>query len=556
MLNRRLFTAWRLLKSGKLKEIFKRTFRLLNDLTTEKIEVKYSEWRERWVELNEVEKKRIIEIINSLPHRPIFALLLDVKGGDAVSVFSTINSVMRQLYPNWLLFIMNNDPSDIELSETLSSFNDSRIKIITPDDRELDNWIIELTPKIELHEMCLFATVNSIIANPKIALIYADHDHVDSFGVYCDPYMKPDWNPDLFAAMDYLGPIIAYKKELWETFKETGVDKHQLLIQTTKELSSDEVFHIPNVLSTVRIADNQNHLEPVCKRVIYDLAEPEPTVSILIPTRNQGQMLERCLESIFEETNYSDFEVVLVDHETVEPRALKVIETFREKENFNVINFSGSFNFSSMMNRAAMAAEGRILVLLNNDTEIVESTWLTELVSQVSRPEVGIAGALLLFADGTIQHAGVHPGKRGLMGHGHKHFSGESSGYFSRLKAVHEVAAVTGACLAVEKSTWFDLGGLDEKNLAVAYNDIDLCFKAREKGLRVIFTPYAKVIHHESVSRGADNDPEINSRLRKELETMLSRWSELIEIDPAYSPNLSFDGGSFKLAANPLIRSF
>ena len=142
------------------------------------------------------------------------------------------------------------------------------------------------------------------------------------------------------------------------------------------------------------------------------------------------------------------------------------------------------------------------------------------------------------------------------MGHGHKHFSGESSGYFSRLKAVHEVAAVTGACLAVEKSTWFDLGGLDEKNLAVAYNDIDLCFKAREKGLRVIFTPYAKVVHHESVSRGADNDPEINPRLQKELETMRSRWSELIEIDPAYSPNLSFDGGSFKLAANPLIKNF
>ena len=137
------------------------------------------------------------------------------------------------------------------------------------------------------------------------------------------------------------------------------------------------------------------------------------------------------------------------------------------------------------------------------------------------------------------------------MGHGHKHLSGETPGYFNRLKAVHEVAAVTGACMAIKKSTWFDLGGLDEENLTVAYNDIDLCFKAREKGLRIIFTPFAKIIHHESISRGEDKDPILNERLRKELETMHSRWNEIIEFDPAYSPNLKFDGGSFKLAERP-----
>ena len=200
---------------------------------------------------------------------------------------------------------------------------------------------------------------------------------------------------------------------------------------------------------------------------------------------------------------------------------------------------------------AAGVATGQVLISLNNDTEIVEPEWLTELVSHVSRPEVGVAGALLLFGDNTVQHAGIHPGEGGLMGHGHKHLSGESSGYFSRLKAVHEVAAVTGACMAIEKSTWFELGGLDQENLAVAYNDVDLCFKARKKGLRVIFTPFSKVLHHESVSRGFDNDPAINDRLKKELKTMKDRWGEFIEYDPAYSPNLSFDGGSFKLAENP-----
>ena len=139
------------------------------------------------------------------------------------------------------------------------------------------------------------------------------------------------------------------------------------------------------------------------------------------------------------------------------------------------------------------------------------------------------------------------------MGHGHKHLRGDSTGYFSRLKAVHEVSAVTGACLAIEKSFWDDLGGLDEQNLTVAYNDIDLCLKAREKGYRIIFTPFAKLMHHESISRGSDDDPAVNERLNREINVMLDRWGDLLEYDPAYSPNLSLEGTSFALSEEPRI---
>ena len=440
---------------------------------------------------------------------------------------------------------------DSDSFERLSIFDDSRVKIVTQETSELDDWVIELAQEVELHELSLLVIAKSIIQNPEIAIIYGDHDHIDSSGIFCDPHMKPDWNPDLFAAMNYLEPLVVCKKELWDSAKETVKDRYEVLSKATNRVAPNKIFHIPHVLSTLQTTNDLNHLEPACNRVVYDLPEPMPPVSILIPTRDQGEMIERCLESLFERTNYKNFEVVLVDHETSEARAVKAIKKFKEKENTKVVDFRGSFNFSSMMNLAAKKADGEVLVLLNNDTEIIQPEWLTELVSQVSRNEVGIAGALLLFADGTIQHAGVHPGEGGLMGHGHKHLSGESYGYFSRLKAVHEVAAVTGACLCIEKNTWFDLGGLDEKNLSVAYNDIDLCFKAREKGLRVIFTPYAKVIHHESISRGPDNDPVINSRLSKELETMKNRWGEFIKIDPAYNPNLRSDGGSFKLASEP-----
>ena len=243
----------------------------------------------------------------------------------------------------------------------------------------------------------------------------------------------------------------------------------------------------------------------------------------------------------------------MVDHETTEARARRVLDSLVGDTISQVISFSGPFNFAAMINRAAEAATGSVLVLLNNDTEIIEEGWLNELVAQVSRPEVGVVGALLLFSDGTIQHAGVHPGVGGLMGHGHKHLPADHPGYFGRLLVAHGVAAVTGACMAVEAATFERLGGLDEKHLGVAYNDIDLCLKARQAGLRVVFTPHARLTHHESVSRGFDTDPVQQERLGQELASMAERWGDLLYADPAYSPNLAFGGEGFGLSDPPRI---
>jgi len=547
-------TAWRLLKSGEHKELLSRIYKFTVASSRKKSPIEYSNWREQWVELNKESRKELVEQIEVLSSRPSFTLILDTAGWDTASLFSTIDSVTEQLYPDWVLHITNGNMSDSDLPEKIRILNDSRIKISEISASDPTDWVVELSPDTQLHEAALFSAAVAINENPEIAILYSDHDHVDPHGNFCDPYMKPDWNPDLFAAMNYLTPFIAFKRELWANHGDRPSDQYLFLVEIAKTLSRNKIFHIPHVLATVRINGDGGHLQPACKRVIHDLPDPAPTVSILIPTHDQGYILERCLKSIFEKTDYLSFEIILIDHETTEVKALNVISEFKGRKNFKVVNYSGSFNFSAIMNRAAKVAEGQILISLNNDTEIIDSEWLTELASQVSRPEVGVVGALLLFGDDTIQHAGVHPGEGGLMGHGHKHLPGETSGYFNRLKAVHEVAAVTGACMAVEKSTWFELGGLDQENLAVAYNDVDLCFKARKKGLRVILTPYARVMHHESVSRGEDDNPILNDRLRKELETMKARWGKFIESDPAYSPNLSFDGGSFTLARKPRTR--
>ena len=553
MPSRRWLTAWRLFRSGEFKELFIRILKVFADLVSRETEINYLEWRKTWVELDVNEKSHFIELVNSLSDDPSFALIVSANQMDSASLFSTVENVIAQLYPNWVLHILDTGQIDDGFFEKISALNDNRLKLTDSLLSVPEDWIIELASGTELHEAALSISAISIVKNPEAVVIYSDHDHINISGEFCDPHMKPDWNADLLTSMNYLAPLVICKKELWEANLDKRTDQHVFLLEITKELSHETILHVPCVLASVQILDDKSHLEPSVQRVKHPLPVPVPFVSILIPSRDQGQLLKKCLNSLYKETSYKHYEIVLVDHETSEPRAIEIIEGFKENENFRVINFSGSFNFAAMMNQAAEFSNGQILVLLNNDTEIIDSEWLTELVTQVARPEVGIAGALLLFGDRTIQHAGVHPGLGGLMGHGHKHFSGDSSGYFNRLKTVHEVAAVTGACLAIEKSTWVDLEGLDEENLHVAYNDIDLCFKVRNNGLRVVFTPYAKLLHHESLSRGVDQIVEKNQRLQNELRTMHERWGEFLKIDPAYSPNLSLDGGGFTLNKNPTI---
>ena len=523
-----------------------------------KYEVDYTKWHRTWVDLNDDKRNQILESIESLPERPSFAIFCTVDDVNPSLLFRTIQSIRAQIYPNWILFITNTTPFDHDFSTKIDSLGDSRIKLTTTNgdvynSDASNNWIVELSPNTQLHEAALFVAAVSSIENPQTKIMYCDHDHLNIKGEFCDPHMKPRWNPDLFAAIDYMAPFVVCEKELWKTNRNRKDTQHDFLLKATKTISDDLILHMPYVLASVYISDDKSHLFPLVRKVKHSLPIPEPLVSILIPTRDQGKLLGKCLQSLYEKTDYKNFEVVLIDHQSSEKSALKIIETYEEKENFRLIEFSGAFNFSAMMNQAASVAKGQILVLLNNDTEVLESMWLAELVSQVSRPEVGIVGALLLFGDGSIQHAGVHPGVGGLMGHGHKHLHGDSAGYFNRLKVVHEVSAVTGACLAIEKSVWDDLGGLDEQNLTVAYNDVDLCLKAREKGFRIIFTPFAKLMHHESVSRGSDDDPSINERLNQEINVMMRRWDDLLEYDPAYSPNLSRESNNFDLSEKPRV---
>ncbi|MEE2767936.1 MAG: glycosyltransferase [Actinomycetota bacterium] len=547
--SRRWATAWRMLRTGDLSALTRRTLSFLRRLGDRAERMDYREWRDQWVEIDDIARNKIDALVSDLPHRPSFTLLISVDGANTDLIVATAVSLTAQRYQDWVLCLASEHSPDSALIDAVASIADTRVRFTSPLPTPSGAWVIRLAPGDLVHEPALFAVANTITQNPSATVVYTDHDHLEPDGRFVDPHMKPDWNPDLLSGIDYFSVLVAYRADVWDTHARVGDTDHDLARRATARLKESEVVHLPYVLATRSVAGDGTHLIPPTVRVEHPLPDPRPRVSVLIPTRDRGRMLARCLASVRERTDYPDVELVIIDHETTESRARKVIEDVSRDPSNQVIRFSGPFNFSAMINRAAKAATGEVLVLLNNDTEVVTDGWINILVAQVSRPEVAIAGALLTFADGTIQHGGIHPEIDGVMAHGHKHLPGHHPGYFGRLLVVHGVAAVTGACLAIEASTFGLLGGLDEEHLAVAYNDVDLCLRARAAGKRVVLAPHARLIHHESVSRGVDNDPSRNKRLAKELKVMQDRWGEFLNADPAYSPNLG--GGGFSLIDPP-----
>ncbi|MBE19806.1 MAG: hypothetical protein CMD69_02685 [Gammaproteobacteria bacterium] len=520
---------------------------VLNKIKRQK-KISYKKWRKQFVELTNEERHLIAEQLNIITSRPCFTLIVECNNISVGFIRETLESLVGQHYEEWTALIKYKGAENRHLEVTLNSFKDERISIYTPDAEIKGSWVGLISSGDLLHEAALFAIAKTVIEEDEIKVVYTDNDHVDSKKRFMDPYMKPDWNSDLFTGTNYLGLLTFFARNVWEkSFSSIGSD-HKALVEAMSEIDSRLIVHVPYVLASKRVTNNKDHLQPEIVDVNYPLPMKPPRVSVLIPTRDKGKLLKRCLESVLEMTDYPDYEVVIIDHESIEPLARETIDEFGLKDNCVITSFEGEFNFSAMINRGVEKASGEVFVLLNNDTEVLQEFWLKSLISQVCREDVGVVGAVLLFSNNTIQHAGVHPNVDGLMGHGHKHWPAESNGYFGRLRIPHQVAAVTGACLAIEKAVWYLVGGLDEGELAVAYNDIDLCFKVRNVGLKIILDPRIRLLHHESASRGFDNNPKAKARLTKEQDVMLSRWKDKMFLDPAYNPNLSFENTSFRLS--------
>ena len=257
-------------------------------------------------------------------------------------------------------------------------------------------------------------------------------------------------------------------------------------------------------------------------------------------------MLQPCIASLFERTSYREFEVVVVDNGSREPQTAQLLDAWRKREpsRFRVLRDDSPFNYSRLNNEAVRSTDAPYVLLLNNDTEVIAPDWLEAMIGQARRPAIGAVGAVLLYADRTVQHAGILLGILGLAGHAHRFYPAGASGYHGGLVLDTNYLAVTGACLLVAKEKYEQAGGLDE-TLAVSYNDVDLCLKLHRAGYRNVVVPRAQLFHYESKSRGTDNTPAKVARAMNEVKAIRSRWPEWSARDPYYNPNLTVDAEDF-----------
>jgi GT2 family glycosyltransferase len=263
-------------------------------------------------------------------------------------------------------------------------------------------------------------------------------------------------------------------------------------------------------------------------------------VSIIIPTKDLGETLDKCLKSIFNKTVYPNYEVVVIDNGSTEAYTAKVINYWEKQEptRFSCYKLDIPFNFSKINNYAVTQTKGEYLLFLNNDIEVISSDWIDAMVEQAQRPPIGAVGALLLYPDRSIQHAGIVLGIGGIGSHSHKHLPSVFPGYFGQAITINNYSAITAACLMCRREVYDSIEGFEEK-LAIAYNDVDFCLRLVEKGYRNIYLPHVVLYHHESKSRGRDDTPEKLARLTEEAEYMQHKWSKILKNDPCYNPNLT-----------------
>ncbi|HEV2596325.1 MAG TPA: glycosyltransferase family 2 protein [Sphingomicrobium sp.] len=395
------------------------------------------------------------------------------------------------------------------------------------------------------------ATVN----NPTPAILYGDEDERDTHGRRRRPWFKPSWNSEMFLALDFVSTVAAVRIDIARKFLPTPRNLTQLLLEVSSQ--QGPIIHLPHVLchtffrhgnSEERLLEVRRHLRKfgaTCRLGPFDTIKVEwplpdilPLVSIMIPTKDKANLLRACVESVLVRTEYANFEILIIDNGSVEPSTKRYFDEIAENPRVRIISYAGSFNFSAMNNFAAQHSLGDYLCLLNNDTEILERTWLTEMMRYAVRSEVGAVGAKLLYEDGSIQHAGVVVGIGGVAGHAHRHLPSGSPGYFRQPHVSQFVSAVTAACLVVKKSKFTEVGGLDELELPVAFNDVDFCLKLQAAGYRNVYVPHAVLVHHESKSRGSDSSRRNVARFRREVRVLQERWGTGTYADPLHHPHL------------------
>ncbi len=518
-------------------------------------------------------------------HRPLISIVTPVFNPRLSGLQAAVDSVLAQAYENWELIMVDDASTDSETLEALPRLAtlDSRIQLV----RRKENggisvasndalalargeWVGFLDHDDLLEPDALFEIARLLQSHSDADLIYSDEDRLTENG-YEKPLLKPDWSPDYFLSYNYLAHFTCLRRSMLEKvgpFKPEydGVQDYDLFLRVSEQ--TQHIYHVPRVLyhwrrTDTSTADNirrkpkaleagKHAIEEYLQRrgeaghVTIDWrthaywvkrdVRTEEKISIIIPTRDQIDLLKRCLDSLTSKTRYPNYEIVIVDNDSASEEA----RAFFASTPHRVLRSPGPFNFSALNNFAVEQTQSPWLLFLNNDIEVIDADWLSTMAEHVQRPEVGAVGARLLYPDDTIQHAGVAVGVGYIAQHAFWQFPAEHPGVSRQLQITRNCSAVTAACLLTRREVFEEVGGFDEERLPVAYNDVDLCLKMRRAGYLIVYTPFAKLYHHESASRRRTVEP-------REAEVIEERWAQVLKHDPYYNPNLSRKRANFSL---------
>lgn len=439
-----------------------------------------------------------------------------------------------------------------------------------PDPADPGSWMLLMLSGDRLAPQALHRFHQALLRHPEARIFYADEDRLSRSGQRHSPQFKPAWNPDLLLSDPHYSNGWLIRADLWcrscVALRHCGEAPGllSLVLEATALCSPEQIVHIPEVLHHCADADchgrGSAHTAAIVERFLrrhgqaahvspraggghrlqWPLPASTPLVSVIIPSRDRVDLLARCLASLDRCRDLDPpMEWLLIDNGSQEPESLEAFAALERRSDVRVLRCPGPFNYAALNNEAASLARGSLLAFLNNDVEAIQPGWLREMASQALRPGIGAVGARLLFADGTVQHAGVILGIGGVAGHAHKYLPAEAEGYQLRLRLSHNVSAVTAAVLVIQRNRFERVNGFDAATFAVNYNDVDLCLRLQAAGYRNLYCADAMLFHHESRSRGAPRAPEALRQWQREREAMQARWGPLLKADPHYSPHLS-----------------
>ena len=572
----------------------------------------YAEWIARFDTLSESDRRAIARHIDRFPSRPTFSVIMPIFAANTDSLAAGIESVQRQLYPSTDLCIALGQAAAqsqaVRKLVTDAAAADPRIRIADavadPNAATVANAALSLAsgdftvlfnPRHLISERALYEMAAEIIAHPDADILFSDEDHVDDAGHRHQPIMKTGWNPEMMLSHDMVGNLKVLRRSLLSSiggvragFRDCS--NYDLVLRASEATTGKRIRHIPLVLHHSRLktvlpiadspgADNPKHASalrvvtehlnrtgqsgatvaqlsgtPGWQEVRRTVPSPPPLVSVIIPTRDRADVLGKCLGGLLVATDYPALEVIVADNDSCEPETFRLFDRLAADPRVRILPCPGPFNYSAINNKAIAESRGEILLLLNNDVLIRHADWLTNMVAQAVRPEVGAVGARLLYENGTIQHAGVILGVGAIepvAGHVYERVAADAPGHLNHLRIARNMSAVTAACLAMRRTVFDEVGGFDEKHLPVAFNDVDLCLKVGQRGYQIICTPQAELTHLESISRGSDLRPEAIERFKRDIAHMKRTWGKQIDNDPQYGPNFHKVVVDYSLAFPP-----